>query len=39
MIVADGSPPAQRDQLGACTLSVTTMLEGRCVPLLRAERT
>ena len=39
MIVADGSPPAQRDQLGACTLDVTTTVEGRCVPLLRAERT
>ena len=30
MIVADGSPPAQRDQLGTFTLGVTTMLEDRC---------
>ena len=29
MIVADGSPPPQRDQLGACTLDVTTTFEGQ----------
>ena len=35
MIVADGSPPAQRDQLGACTLDVTTTVEGRSLDRLR----
>ena len=30
MIVAAGSPPPQRDQLGACTLDAKTTFEGRC---------